>query len=63
VDATFRGEIHVILINLGDSRVTFKRGDKIAQMVLTPYANAHISCVDSLEDTSRGANGFGSTGT
>jgi dUTP pyrophosphatase len=62
VDATFRGEIHVILINLGDSRVTFHRGDKIAQMVLTPYAWGTIRQVQALDETDRGANGFGSTG-
>lgn len=63
VDASYRGEIHIILINLGSERVTFKRGDKVAQMVLTPYAHATVSQRSSLEETSRGANGFGSTGT
>ena len=63
IDADYRGEIKVILINLGDAPVTLARGDRIAQMVdRTGYAS-HLAEVATLEETDRGAGGFGSTGT
>ena len=63
IDADYRGEIKVILINLGDDPFTINRGDRIAQMVIAPVVQATIMQVDMLDDTGRGAGGFGSTGT
>lgn len=62
VDADYRGEIKVILINHGAERVTLRRGDRIAQMVVAPVTRATLEETDTLEDTARGAGGFGSTG-
>jgi len=62
IDADYRGEIKVILINLGHDRFTVNRGDRIAQMVVAPVVQATIMQVDVLDDTGRGAGGFGSTG-
>ena len=62
IDADYRGEIKVILINHGAESVTFRRGDRIAQMVVAPVTRAHWLEVDGLDDTARGAGGFGSTG-
>ncbi|MEO9874417.1 MAG: dUTP diphosphatase [Anderseniella sp.] len=62
IDADYRGEIKVILINLGHDRFTINRGDRIAQMVVSPVVQATIKQVDVLDDTSRGSGGFGSTG-
>lgn len=61
VDAGYIGEIKVKLYNLGD-KYTFKKGDKIAQLIIVPIADAEMVQVESLEDTERGDNGFGSTG-
>jgi dUTP pyrophosphatase len=63
VDADYRGEIHVILINLGTQAVTIERGMRIAQMVVAPVVQAVFSAVDELDGTERGSGGFGSTGT
>ncbi len=63
IDADYRGEIRVILINLGAEPVTFGRGDRIAQLVIAPVAQAAWKPVDALPTTARGAGGFGSTGT
>ncbi len=63
IDADYRGEIKVILINLGYEPVTFARGDRIAQMVIAPVTQATWSEVVSLEESDRGSGGFGSTGT
>ena len=63
IDADYRGEIRVILINLGAEPVTFGRGDRIAQLVIAPVAQAAWKPVDTLPATARGAGGFGSTGT
>lgn len=63
IDADYRGEIKVILINLGNEAVTFARGDRIAQMVIAPVTQAIWSESDALEDSARGSGGFGSTGT
>lgn len=63
IDADYRGEIKVILANLGDEDFTIERGMRIAQMVIARHEQAVWSVVDTLEDTERGAGGFGSTGT
>ena len=62
IDADYRGEIRVILINHGQESVTISRGDRIAQLVIAPVTRASWEETDSLDDTARGAGGFGSTG-
>jgi dUTP pyrophosphatase len=62
IDSDYRGEIKVVLINLGQEDFVINRGDRVAQMIIAPFAQARISEVDSLDETSRGAGGFGSTG-
>ena len=62
IDADYRGEIKVILINHGDQNFDIKRGDRIAQMVVAPVSAVGFVQKDSLDDTQRGAGGFGSTG-
>jgi dUTP pyrophosphatase len=62
IDADYRGELKVILVNLSPSPVTLKRGERIAQLVIAPVARAQLEEVDALTDTSRGEGGFGSTG-
>jgi dUTP pyrophosphatase len=62
VDADYRGEIKVILINLGQEPFTISRGDRIAQLVIAPVTQAELIEVEVLDETSRGAGGFGSTG-
>lgn len=62
IDSDYRGEVLVILANLGDRPFTVRRGDRIAQIVFAPVAEASIRVVDSLDDTERGDGGFGSTG-
>lgn len=62
IDADYRGEIMVMLINLGTEPVTFERGDRIAQMVIAPVTQAVWDEVDTLDETERGAGGHGSTG-
>ena len=63
IDADYRGEIKVILINLGKKKFILEKGLRIAQMVLCPIAKAKIREVENLEKTDRGSGGFGSTGT
>ena len=63
VDAGFRGEIKVILVNLSDEEFTIDRGDRIAQLVVVPVAVQEFVVVDDLEATIRGSGGFGSTGS
>ena len=63
IDADYRGEIGVILINLGKEDFTIERGMRIAQMVIAQHSTVAWSVVEDLDDTSRGAGGFGSTGT
>ena len=63
IDADYRGELKVLLINLGSESIEISRGMRIAQMLITPAPQAQIVVVDSLEDTERGLGGFGSTGT
>ena len=62
IDADYRGEIKVILINHGPERVTLRRGDRIAQLVIAPVTRGVWEETDSLDETARGAGGFGSTG-
>ena len=62
VDADYRGEIKVNLINHGREPFTVQRGERIAQMVVAPVLQAVFEEVDDLEETERGAGGFGSTG-
>jgi dUTP pyrophosphatase len=62
VDSDYRGEIKVILINLGSDPFVIHRGDRIAQMVIAPVVQARWREVERLSDTKRGDGGFGSTG-
>ena len=62
IDADYRGEILVILVNLGSEPFLVTRGMRIAQLVVAPVARADVTEVPALEDTARGAGGFGSTG-
>lgn len=62
IDADYRGEVKVILINHGAEAFTIRRGDRIAQLVIAPVVQATWAEVDSLDDTARGSGGFGSTG-
>jgi dUTP pyrophosphatase len=62
IDADYRGEVKVILINLGEEDLTIRRGDRIAQLVVAPVVQARWTEVGSLDETARGAGGFGSTG-
>jgi dUTP pyrophosphatase len=62
IDADYRGEVRVILINLGDAPLTIEPGMRIAQLVVAPVIAASLAVVDSLEPTARGQGGFGSTG-
>jgi dUTP pyrophosphatase len=63
IDADYRGEIGVILINHGGEPFTVRRGDRIAQLVVAPVVQATLSLVDDLDGTVRGSRGFGSSGT
>ena len=63
VDSDYRGEIMVALHNHGKEAQTIESGERIAQLVITPYIAAVFSEVDTLDETERGAGGFGSTGT
>jgi dUTP pyrophosphatase len=63
IDADYRGEVGVILVNLGQQDFTVTRGMRIAQMVIAPVTAAALSEVTDLPRTARGAGGFGSTGT
>ncbi|HAQ39785.1 MAG TPA: dUTP diphosphatase [Clostridiales bacterium] len=62
IDSDYRGEIKVILINLGDKEFTINSGDRIAQMVFIRHEQADFELVEELGDTERGAGGFGHTG-
>ncbi len=62
IDADYRGEVKVILINHGQEPFVIKRGERIAQMVIAPVTRAELSVVATLDETQRGAGGFGSTG-
>ena len=62
IDADYRGEIKVILINLGQEKFIIQNGERIAQMVVCPVVQANLEEVTELNDTKRGSGGFGSTG-
>ncbi len=62
IDSDYRGEIGVIMINLGQEDFTISDGDRIAQMVITSYERAEWEAADRLEETERGEGGFGHTG-
>lgn len=62
IDADYRGEVSVILINLGDAPFVVRRGERIAQLVLAPVLRAELRRVAALDETPRGSGGFGSTG-
>src|SRR5213078_4455975 len=62
VDADYRGEINVLLINHGDAPFPIRRGERIAQMVVAPVVQAQLVAVSELSTTDRGSGGFGSTG-
>lgn len=63
IDSDYRGELKVLLVNLGSSPVVIERGMRIAQLVVAPVTRGRFEEVDSLDDTARGTGGFGSTGT
>lgn len=63
IDADYRGEVGVLLVNHGKEPFVITRGMRVAQMIIAPYTRAQWNVVDSLDDTARGAGGFGSTGT
>ena len=62
IDSDYRGEIKVLLVNLGQESVRFSKGDRVAQLVIAPVVRAEWELVTSLDETARGAGGFGSTG-
>ncbi|PZU21804.1 MAG: dUTP diphosphatase [Shinella sp.] len=62
IDSDYRGEVKVLLVNLGDEAFTIERGMRIAQMVIAPVTQVAVAEVTETSDTTRGAGGFGSTG-
>jgi dUTP pyrophosphatase len=62
IDSDFRGEIKILMINLGSDVVTLSKGERIAQLVLAPVVRAELVIADALDETERGSGGFGSTG-
>lgn len=62
IDSDYRGEVHVILINLGPKPLVVKRGERIAQLVVAPVTRARLVAATELSNTRRGSGGFGSTG-
>lgn len=62
IDSDYRGEVQVILINLGREPFTITHGLRIAQLVIAPVCRANLQIVESLDETGRGSGGFGSTG-
>lgn len=62
IDSGYRGEVHVILVNLGQESVSFRAGDRIAQLAIIAVPEITWEETDELDDTSRGEGGFGSTG-
>ncbi|HRK21439.1 MAG TPA: dUTP diphosphatase [Fimbriimonadaceae bacterium] len=63
IDADYRGEVGIIMINLGQDVVKLERGERIAQLVIAPVSRADVVVVAALDETVRGDGGFGSTGT
>jgi dUTP pyrophosphatase len=62
IDADYRGEVSVLLINHGDAPFTIRRGERIAQMVVAPVVRVELLSAETLSETDRGSGGFGSTG-
>lgn len=62
IDSDYRGEVKVLMVNLGSEAVVIERGDRVAQLVLSPVTHALFQEVDGLSETQRSAGGFGSTG-
>jgi dUTP pyrophosphatase len=62
IDSDYRGPVAVILFNAGDQPFTVTHGDRIAQLVIAPVTQVGFALADTLDDTARGAGGFGSTG-
>jgi dUTP pyrophosphatase len=62
IDSDYRGEVRVLLVNLGADEVTIRRGDRVAQLVLAPVVRAAFEIADELDPTARSTGGFGSTG-
>ncbi|MCR4734220.1 MAG: dUTP diphosphatase [Treponema sp.] len=62
IDSDYRGELKIILVNLGDSDFVIKNGDRIAQIIISSVTQADFIIADSLSKTERGSGGFGSTG-
>lgn len=62
IDSDYRGEVKLAVINLGPAAFTFKRGDRVAQMVICPVVQARIDVVAALDETARNSGGFGHTG-
>lgn len=62
IDSSYRGELGVILINLGKEPFVIHKNDRIAQLIVSPCENAQLSYVESLDETDRGSGGFGSSG-
>ena len=62
IDSDYRGEVGVLVINLGQESITLERGMRIAQLVIAPVIQCQIDAVTSLDDSARGSGGFGSTG-
>ncbi len=63
IDSDYRGEIGVIMINLGQETISLSKGDRVAQLVIVPVIQARVTIVNELTDTDRGDGGFGSTGS
>ena len=62
IDSDYRGEVGVILVNLGSEPFVIRRGERVAQMIVAAHAQAVVAEVETLDDTARGTGGFGSTG-
>ncbi len=62
IDSDYRGEVHVVLVNLGQEPFEVRRGERIAQLVIARYERVTVTPVEALDETDRGAGGFGSTG-
>ena len=62
IDSHYRGEIKIVLINLGNENFEINKGDRIAQMIIQPCENCNIEEVQNIDETERGESGFGSTG-
>jgi dUTP pyrophosphatase len=62
IDEDYRGELGVVLVNLGNEPFEVRRGDRVAQLVVAPVTKVEVEVVEALSETGRGADGFGSTG-